>query len=353
MIVIGVDAHKRTHTLVAVDANGRILGERVVDARPAGHSDAIKWVRKRFGGDVTWGVEDCRQVTAGLERALLAASQEVVRVPTVMMKRTRGASRIPGKSDPLDAAAVARAVLSEPWLPPASFDATSHQIRLLVERRDDLVGQRTATINRLLWRVHDLDPERSPNGRKALRFKVQRKALDDWLATQPGLSAELARDELGDVSRLSEAIAQLEKRINALVAVAAPALLALPGCGELTAAKIISETAGIGRFRSEAAFARLCGVAPIPSWSANSGQLRAKKYGNRQLNMALHRIAATQIRLDGAGREYYQKRRDAGDKPSKATRALKRRLARVIYNRLRYDAPATTAEVPATVERKL
>ncbi|HVQ52397.1 MAG TPA: transposase, partial [Mycobacterium sp.] len=178
-----------------------------------------------------------------------------------------------------------------------------------------------------------------PNGRKTLRFKVQRKALDDWLATQQGLSAELARDELSDVSRLSEAIAQLEKRINALVAVAAPALLALPGCAELTAAKIISETAGIGRFRSEAAFARLCGVAPIPSWSVNSGQLRAKKYGSRQLNMALHTIAATQIRLDGAGREYYQKRRDAGDKPSKATRALKRRLARVVYNRLRSTIP--------------
>lgn len=343
MIVIGVDAHKRTHTLVAVDANGRILGERVVEARPAGHSDAIKWVRKRFGSDVTWGVEDCRQVTAGLERALLAANQQVLRVPTVMMKRTRGASRIPGKSDPLDAAAVARAVLSEPWLQPASYDATSHQIKLLVDRREDLVGQRTATINRLLWRVHDLDPERNPSSRRTLRFKVQRKALDDWLGTQRGLSAELARDELNDVSRLSEAITQLDKRINALVAVAAPTLLALPGCAELTAAKIISETAGVGRFRSEAAFARLCGVAPIPSWSANSGQLRAKKYGNRQLNTALHRIALTQIRLDGAGREYYQKRREAGDKPSKAMRALKRRLARVIYSRLRHDDPAHTA----------
>jgi transposase len=197
--------------------------------------------------------------------------------------------------------------------------------------------------------VHDRDPERNPNGRTMLRYKVHRKALNDWLVTQQDLSAELARDELNDVSRLSEAVAQLEKRINALVAVAAPTLLALPGCAELTAAKIISETAGIGRFRSEAAFARLCGVAPIPSWSANSGQLRAKKYGNRQLNMALHRIAVTQIRLDGVGRAYYQKRRDAGDKPSKATRALKRRLARVIYNRLRHDAPALTSDVSSGV----
>lgn len=139
----------------------------------------------------------------------------------------------------------------------------------------------------------------------------------------------------------------MEKRISARVAVAAPALLALPGCAELTAAKIVGETAGIDRFRSEAAFARLCGVAPIPSSSGNSGQLRSKKHGNRQLNAALHRIAATQIRLDGPGRAYYQKRREAGDKPSKAIRALKRRLARVIYNRLRDDDRASMTKVSA------
>ena len=80
MIVIGVDAHKLTHTLVAVDANGRIIGERVVEARPSGHSEAIGWARASYGGDVTWGVEDCRQVSAGLERALLAEGEKVLRL---------------------------------------------------------------------------------------------------------------------------------------------------------------------------------------------------------------------------------------------------------------------------------
>jgi transposase len=115
--------------------------------------------------------------------------------------------------------------------------------------------------------------------------------------------------------------------------------------GELTAAKIVGETAGINRFRSEAAFTRVCGVAPIPSSSANSGRLQSKKYGNRQLNAALHTVATTQARLDCPGRVYYQKRREAGDKPSKALRALKRRLARVIYNRLRHDNPTHPGEV--------
>jgi len=96
---------------VAVDANGRIIGERVVEARATGHSEAIAWVRASYGCDVTWGVEDCRQVSSGLERALVLEGEKVLRVPTIMMKRTRGAARTPGKSDSLDAAAVARAVL--------------------------------------------------------------------------------------------------------------------------------------------------------------------------------------------------------------------------------------------------
>jgi transposase len=270
VIVIGVDAHKSTHTLVAVDANGRIIGERVVDARATGHSEAIAWVRESYGCDVTWGVEDCRQVSAGLERALMAEGEKILCVPTIMMKRTRGTARTPGKSDSLDAAAVARAVLRERWLPPATYDTTSQELKLLVDRREDLVDQRTATINRLRWRVHDLDPDRAPT-RRAFRFTVHREALGDWLATQHGLSAELGRDELDDISRLAGDIALLEKRLSALVAIAAPSLVALTGCGELTAAKIVGETAGINRFRSEAAFARVCGVAPIPSSSANSG----------------------------------------------------------------------------------
>jgi len=154
---------------------------------------------------------------------------------------------------------------------------------------------------------------------------------------------EIACDELGDINRLAEAVAVLDKRISTQVAIAAPSLIALPGCGELTAAKIVGEAGGITRFRSEAAFARVCGVAPIPSSSGNLDRLRPHKYGNRQLNTALHTVATTQLRLECPGRAYYQKRRDGGDKPAKAMRALKRRLARVIYNRLRYDSLAGPA----------
>ena len=123
-----------------------------------------------------------------------------------------------------------------------------------------------------------------------------------WLDTVPGLVAELARDELADITRLTETINGLAKRIGERVRAIAPVLLALPGCGELTAAKLVGETAGVTRFKSEAAFARHCGVAPIPVWSGNTaGRVRMTRSGNRQLNAALHRIAITQIRLDGLG----------------------------------------------------
>ena len=152
------------------------------------------------------------------------------------------------------------------------------------------------------------------------------------------LNAEPARDEFSDVNRLSETITALTKRIRIRVRAVAPALLALPGCGELTAAKIVGETAAITRFKSEAAFASLCGVAPIPGWSGNTaGRVYMTRAGNRQLNMALHRIAVTQLRLDGPGRTYHRKRLDGGDSPAKARRCLKRRLSRVVYQRLKAD----------------
>jgi transposase len=329
--------HKRTHTFVAVDAVGRRLGEKVVKATTQGHRQAVQWARNQFGTELVWAIEDCRHLSARLERDLLTADQKVVRVPPKMMAHARASARTRGKSDPIDALAVARAYLREPDLPVASHDEISRELKLLVDRREDLVAQRTATINRLLWRVHELDPDRAPKPASLDRAK-HRKLLSDWLGTLDGLVAELARDELSDITRLTEQINVLAKRITERVRDVAPVLLAMPGCGELTAAKIIGETAGVTRFKSEAAFARHSGVAPIPVWSGNTaGRVRMTRSGNRQLNAALHRIAITQIRLDGLGQAYYRKRLAAGDSTTEALRCLKRRLARVVFGHLHTD----------------
>jgi transposase len=263
MVVVGADVHKRTHTFVAVDEVGRELGHKTFDAVTAGHYAAVRWARNRFGEQLRWAIEDCRHLSARLERDLLTVGQAVVRVPPKMMAEQRRVARTRGKSDPIDAAAVARAALREPDLPAASHDDTSRALKLLVDRREDLVGQRTATMNRLLWRVHELDPAWAPPAR-SLGLAKHQQALAGRLAAVAGIVAELARDELADVIELTGRINQLERRIRDLVTQAAPTLLGIPGVGVLTAAKLVGESAGIGRFKSEAAFARHAGIAPIP-----------------------------------------------------------------------------------------
>src|SRR5918994_3386302 len=161
MVVVGADVHKRTHTFVAVDQAGRELGQKTVEATTAGHRAGVRWARERFGADLVWAVEDCRHLSARLERDLLSAGQAVVRVPPKMMAEQRRIARTRGKSDPIDALAVARAALREPHLPVASHDEASRELKLLVDRRDDLVKHRTATINRLLWRGHRRAPRRA------------------------------------------------------------------------------------------------------------------------------------------------------------------------------------------------
>jgi len=337
MVVVGADVHKRTHTFVAVDEVGRKLGEKIVKATTAGHAEAVMWARECFGAQLVWAIEDCRHLSARLERDLLTAGQQVVRIPPKLMAQTRASARTRGKSDPIDALAVARGFLREPDLPIASHDEISRELKLLVDRREVLVAQRTATINRLRWRVHELDPERAPKAASLDRAK-HRQILGAWLITIPGLVAELACEELADITRLTEQIDALAKRISERVRAVAPALLAMPGCGDLTAAKLVGETAGVTRFKSEAAFARHSGVAPIPVWSGNTaGRVRMTRSGNRQLNAALHRIAVTQIRLQGCGQAYYRHRIATGDSTPEALRCLKRRLSRIVFSRLHTD----------------
>jgi transposase len=347
VIVLGADVHKATHTFVAVDEVGRKLGEKTVRATTVGHEGALRWARAQFGNQLRWGIEDCRHLSARLERDLLAGGQEVVRVPPKLMAHARASARERGKSDPIDALAVARAVLREPDLPVAAHDEPTRELKLLVDRREDLIGERTRQINRLRWHLHELDPEfEVPT--KSLRTRAQRERVTGWLIGREGLVAEIARDILADITVVSVKADELEKRIIALVEARYPHLLAIPGCGPLAAAKIAGETANANRFRSEACFAMNAGVAPLPVWSGNTrGRVRMSRTGNRQLNAALHRIAVTQIRLDGLGRAYYRKRINAGDSTIEALRCLKRRLARTVFNALTADQQP--AEIPASL----
>lgn len=353
MVVVGADVHKHTHTFVAVDQVGRQLGKVTVAARSDGHARALAWARERFGQELVWAIEDCRHLSARLERDLLTAGQQVVRVPPKMMAEQRRIARTRGKSDPIDALAVARAAAREPGLPVATHDQDSREAKVLVDRREALLGTRTRKINSLLWRVHELDPAMAPKPRSPNRLKHQ-QVLATRLAELPGMVAEIARDELADVMALTKRINVLEARIRKLARDRVPALMELLGCAALNAAKLLGESAGITRFASEAQFARHGGLAPIPVWSGRTkGRVRMTRSGNRQINAAIHRIALTQIRhRDSQGAVYYQRKIAEGKTKTEALRCLKRRLARW-FNRLTTDhhnrqpAPETAPETAA------
>jgi len=339
MIVIGVDSHKRTHTAVAADETGRRLAEKTVVATGAGHLELVRWAT-RFPAH-RWAIEDCRHLSRRLSNDLLRAGETVVRVPPKLMAGARRSSREPGKSDPIDALAVARAALRED-LPAARLDGPEREVRLLVDHREDLVAERTRAQNRLRWHLHELDPGNEPPAR-GLDRAIVLTALDEQLADAPGTVGRIARELVIRIRELTRVINDLEREIGRLVVDLAPSLLALTGCGPLTAAKLVGETAGIGRFHSSAAFARHNGSAPLPVWSSNTERHRLSRTGNRQLNVGLHRISITQLQREGPGRTYFEHRLEMGDTKTEAIRALRRRISDEVFRRMRHDEAARAA----------
>jgi transposase len=261
MVVLGVDAHTRSHTVVAVDQLGRKLSERTTGTTSQDHLGLLSWA-ERFGDQRLWAVEDCRHLSRRLERDLLSAGERIVRVPTKLMAHARDAARSDGKSDPIDALAVARAALREPQLPAAQLEGSARAVRLLVDHRDNLVAERTRAINRLRWHLHELDPSWQPPARTLWRPKHLR-AIGDRLASVDGTVARLARGLVERCRQLSTEIAAVDKELEVVVRPLAPALLEVCGCATITAAKLVGETADVRRFGSDRTATAALGIIAI------------------------------------------------------------------------------------------
>jgi transposase len=341
-VILGVDAHQRTHTIAAIDQTGRQLATRTIATTTGAHLDGLRWATEQWE-ERLWAIEDCRHLSRRLERDLLAAGERVVRVPPKLMAHARDGARTYGKSDPIDALAVARAAQREPDLPVALLDGPDREVRLLVDHREDLVAERTRAISRLRWHLHELDPGLDPAPRSLDRVSNYTK-LEQRLEGFDGVVARLARTLVDKCRQLTVEINDLEAEIGRLVVTLAPSLVAIVGCGPLTAAKILGETAGVGRFKSNGAYARHNGTAPLPVWSSNRQRHRLSRAGNRQLNAALHRIALTQIHWHPPAKELYTRRKANGDGGLEALRVLKRRLSDVVFRALLKDL---SAELPA------
>jgi len=349
MIVIGTDTHKRTHTCAAVFAQtGQLAGELTASAREPGFRELLAWGRD-LDEERIWAIEDCRHVSGSLERFLIASGERVVRVPPKLMGQSRRGERSAGKSDPIDALAIARAALREgpETLPAAYLDERSLRVKLLLDHREDLVKARSEDQCRLRWHLHDLWPELElPAGcldRIVWLDRIARKLA----RAEQGTRVRIARELVKEIRRRTRRIKELEREIAALVKAQAPELLELEGCGALTAAKLIAETAGAERLASDAKFARLAGVAPIPASSGNRVRHRLDRGGNRQLNCALHRIAVSQGQAHPPARDFLAKKQAEGKSRMEALRCLKRHLARRVWRLLlesERERPMTTVD---------
>lgn len=334
MIVVGIDPHKQTHTAVAVDrATGEVLAELTVAARTPGFERLVAWARK-LDQERTFAVEDGRHVSGHLERHLIARGERAVRVPPRMMGESRRTDRVWGKSDPVDATAVARAALRHPELPVATLAGPERELGLLVAHRESLINERTDRICKPRWLLHDIDPELAPPLRTLDRFKTLDRLAEQLRALEPCVPTEICLELLARCQQITVRANELERGIGVLVRTHAPALLQIPGCGALTAAKITAEAAQVSRFPTEGHFARYAGTAPIPASSGARHRQRFNRRGNRQLNTSIHRIAVTQIRMHEPARDYIARKRAEGKTKTEAIRALKRHITRGVFKTL-------------------
>jgi transposase len=343
MMVLGADLHKSSHTIAAVDGStGELLGGKTIQVGARGFATVLEWARG-LNAERVWALEDCRHVSGSFERFLIGRGERVVRVAPRLMADSRRALRDRGKSDQIDALAVARAALREriETLPAAQLAGAELDLRLLVDHRERLVRQRVALGNDVRWNLHDLWPEFAIPSRSLFSGKWLARIARRLARSEQTARVRIARDELRRIAELSRAIDALEHEIAGLVAQAAPQLLDEPGCGPLTAAKLIGEIAGADRFASDAKLARAAGLAPIPVSSGRTNRHRLDRGGNRQINAAIHRIALTRSRMHPETIAFIDRKTTEGKTRREAMRALKRHLARRIWQLLRTPAAPT------------
>lgn len=337
MVTIGVDPHKQTHTAAAIDDVGRELAHRTERVQHDGFGALLVWARQLAPDQRIWVLEDCRHVSGPFERFLLDHGERVARLAPRLMADARQSVRERGKSDPIDARAVARAALREglETLPTARLAGPEVEIRLLVCHRERLINARTRLSNELRWQLHDLWPDYEIPKRALTGARWQRSVTQRLAHAESTARVHIARDEIRRIRDLTATIDQIGQQLAGLVTEVAPQLLRERGIGVLIAAKLIGEIAGIERFSSDAKLARMAACAPIPVSSGRTDRHRLDRGGNRQLNHAIHMLAITKIIHDPETALYIAKQRSHGKTNREAIRALKRHLIRRTYNLLR------------------
>lgn len=346
-VIGGFDCHTDSHVGAAIDPLGRLLGTKSFAATSNGYHRAISWLRS-FGPVVAIGVESTGSFGAGLTRAMRHQELRVIEInqPHPHTKARRG------KSDTIDAEAAARKVLSgEATGAAKDTSGLVESIRQLTVARDGAVKARAAALCQFGDLVvtaptavrEQLHARRTLEGRASICARMRPDLSDP---TDPTTAAKIAlRSVARRITMLKNEAAKLAKELDRLVAIVAPTTMERLGLGtQNTAALLVAAGENIERFRSEAAFAHLCGAAPVSASSGRTSRHRLNHSGNRQANRALHMIVIVRLRYCARTRAYLDRRLLGGKTKREAIRCLKRYVAREIYRTLRADLATLTRQ---------
>jgi transposase len=332
-IVIGVDTHDRVHVAVAVDHLGRRLCDLSIPTSPSGYENFVTWA-SGLGEIIAVAMEGTGSYGHALCTLLRSRGVHVVEVSRPSRKNRRNR----GKADLSDAESAARAFLSgEVTAKPRGNDASVAMIRSLRIPREAFVNQRTQAINQLRALIVTAPAEL----RESLADLTAKQLIERVAhfriggVTSPAEASRFAMRQLGrHVLHIDVQVEDLDRQLDPLVAGRAPELLAIYGVGVEVASNLLVAWDNAHRIRSEAAFASLCGVAPVPASSGKTSRHRLSRGGDRIANRALWRIVLTRMRTDERTRAYLARRQAEGKSKREVVRCLNRYVAREVYHAL-------------------
>lgn len=353
--VVGVDTHDKTHTMAILTSTGGVETTVTFEANRRGYQNLIDTLTST-GNILAIGVEGTNSYGAGLTRALINAGYTV----TEVLRPTRQVRRLHGKSDPIDAIAAARSVLSGEGVSQAKDTQTpAESLRFLLTARTQLIHAMTALItcirSLLVTAPEDLrDTYRGlPTKKLIAKLAASRPGTQ---TTSPATAAAYSLKQMAQTYREhTTRVTDLQEHMHSILSAAYPNLLAIYGASTITAAELAVTAGGNpGRIRSEAAFASLCGAAPIPASSGKTNRHRLNHGGDRRGNKALHRIALVRMRHDPTTHAYLNRKLSEGKTRKDVLRCLKRAIAREVYKALTRAQTAllTTEGQQLATERK-
>jgi transposase len=336
-VFAGVDCHKTIHAVVFVDSIGSELQAVVIANDAAGFETALS-AAQSFGCQVLWGLEGAGGYGRRFADFLVANNATVFEVPGNVTKRHRKNATRPGKTDTIDAKAIAEALIREQdRLPRYRQSEELLVLRLRYDQRDRLVRQRTVEVNRLKAAASMIDLKLEDDCTKSSALGAVRAAAIARQGQRHSVDAYV--DEiliaLEAIERINVHVAHIERALIPFVEALAPELLEVRGVGAVTAAGLLGHAGDVRNLRNADAFAAKCGTAPVPCSSGKTSAVRVNTGGNRKLNRLLYTIATTQVRTEKhAGKIYYERKRSEGHNSRAALRALKRQLTKVVYRQL-------------------